>query len=174
MRRTKVRIVAAGAIAVAGAIGIAAAAAVNNPNVEGQLSGYQEVPAVSSNAVGSVEAKVSDSGPIPYELSYRRMPDVTQAHLHFAQEAVNGGIVVFICTNLGNGPVGTPACPDGRATLAGKVNASDVVNSAATQGIAAGEIDEVKAAIRAGAVYANVHSEEFPGGEIRAQLELID
>ena len=134
------------------------------------LDQYQEVPAVSSNAVGSVEAKVADRGPIPYELSYRRMPDVTQAHLHFAQEAVNGGIVVFICTNLGNGPEGTPECPDGRATLTGKVNAGDVVDSAAAQGIDAGEIDELKAAIRAGAVYANVHSEEFPNGEIRAQL----
>jgi CHRD domain len=170
MRATRFRIVAAGAIVAAGVIGIAVASAVNNPNVEGDLSGYQEVPAVSTNAFGSVEAKVSDTGPIPYELTYRRMPDVTQAHLHFAQEAVNGGIVVFICTNLGNGPVGTPACPDGRATLSGKVNASDVVGTASAQGIAAGEIDEVKAAIRAGTVYANVHSTEFPGGEIRAQL----
>jgi CHRD domain len=170
MRGTRTRIVAAGAIAAAGAIVIAATAAVNNANVGGELSGYQEVPAVSTNAFGSVEAKVSDRGPIPYELTYRRMPDVTQAHLHFAQEAVNGGIVVFLCTNLGNGPEGTPECPDGRATLTGKVNAGDVVDSAAAQGIAAGEIDEVKAAIRAGAVYANVHSEEFPGGEIRAQL----
>lgn len=68
--------------------------------VGGELSGYQEVPTVSSNAFGSVEAKVSDSGPIPYELSYRRMPDVTQAHLRFAQETVNGGIFVFIRGSL--------------------------------------------------------------------------
>ena len=173
MPGSRFRIAVAAGIALVSAIGITVAMAVNKPNVKGSLSGYQEVPAVSTNAVGSVEAKVSDSGPIPYELTYRRMPDVTQAHLHFAQEAVNGGIVVFICSNLGNGPAGTPECPDGRATLSGKVNASDVVGSASAQGIAAGEIDEVKAAIRAGAVYANVHSEEFPGGEIRAQLRTI-
>jgi CHRD domain len=170
MRGPRTRIVAAAAIAAAGAIVIAAAAAVNNANVEGELSGYQEVPAVSTNAFGSVEAKVSDRGPIPYELTYRRMPDVTQAHLHFGQTAVNGGIVLFICTNLGNGPEGTPECPAGRATLTGVAREDDIVDGAEDQGILAGELDEVKAAIRAGVVYANVHSDEFPGGEIRAQL----
>ena len=29
-----------------------------------------------------------------------------QAHIHFAQRGVNGGITVFLCTNLGNGPTG--------------------------------------------------------------------
>ena len=48
--------------------------------------------------------------------------------------------------------------------------ATSSIGGAAAQGIAAGEIDELKEAIRAGAVYANVHSEEFPDGEIRAQL----
>ena len=35
----------------------------------------------------------------------------TQSHIHFGQKDVNGGIVVFFCTNLGNGPAGTPPCP---------------------------------------------------------------
>ena len=33
-----------------------------------------------------------------------------------------------------------------------------------------GEWDEVKRALRAGKVYANVHSDKHPGGEIRGQL----
>jgi CHRD domain len=171
MRGTRVRIAAAGAIALAGAIGIAVAMAVSNPNVKGKLSGYQEVPAVSSDAAGSFEAKVSKGdNPIRYELKYRGVPEVNQAHLHFGQTAVNGGIFLFICTNLGNGPVGTPECPPGSATLTGTATSDDVVGGAAGQGIAAGELDEVKDAIRAGAVYANVHTEGFPNGEIRAQL----
>jgi hypothetical protein len=40
----------------------------------------------------------------------------------------------------------------------------------AGQGIAAGEFDELVRAIKAGVTYANVHSEMFPGGEIRGQL----
>ncbi len=65
---------------------------------------------------------------------------MTQAHLHFGQTAVNGGIVVFICTNVGSGPVGTPECPLGRATLTGNATSEDVIGGAAAQGIAAGEL----------------------------------
>jgi hypothetical protein len=35
---------------------------------------------------------------------------VTQTHIHFSQAATNGGIIVFLCTNLDNGPAGTQAC----------------------------------------------------------------
>lgn len=170
MPGSRFRIAVAAGIALVSAIGITMAMAVNKPNVKGSLSGYQEVPAVSSEASGKFEAKVpKGGGPIRYELRYRGIPDVTQAHLHFGQKGVNGAIVVFICTDLGNGPVGTPDCPEGSATLTGNITSDDVIDAAA-QGIAAGELNEVKRAIRAGVVYANVHSSVFGGGEIRAQL----
>jgi hypothetical protein len=38
------------------------------------------------------------------------------------------------------------------------------------QGIAAGDFAEILAAMRAGAAYVNVHSGNFPGGEIRGQV----
>jgi hypothetical protein len=169
MPGSRFRIAVAAGIALVSAIGITVAMAVNKPNVKGSLSGYQEVPAISSTASGKFEAKVPKNGPIRYELRYRGIPDVSQAHLHFAQKGVNGDIVVFICSNLMGPPPGTPACPLGSATLTGTVTSGDVL--ATDQGIAAGELNEVKRAIRAGVVYANVHSDEFPGGEIRAQLK---
>jgi hypothetical protein len=39
--------------------------------------------------------------------------DVLPTHIHLGQHGVNGGISVFLCTNLGNGPAGTPTCPGG-------------------------------------------------------------
>jgi len=39
-----------------------------------------------------------------------------------------------------------------------------------SQGVAAGEFDELIRAIRAGATYVNVHSTLYPPGEIRAQI----
>ena len=53
---------------------------------------------------------------IDWVLTYRDLPTVVQqAHIHFGRPALNGGIVLFLCTNLGNGgPAGAPtpqACP---------------------------------------------------------------
>ena len=80
---------------------------------------------------------------------------------------------MFFCTNLGNGPAGTQACPPAPATISGTIRPADVIGPVG-QGISAGEFGELVSAIRAGKTYANVHTQERPGGEIRAQLELDD
>ena len=41
----------------------------------------------------------------------------------------------------------------------------------AGQGIAAGEFDELIRAIKSRSTYVNVHSDAFPGGEIRGQIK---
>jgi len=46
---------------------------------------------------------------LTYKLTYSGLsPSVTQAHIHFGKRHVGGGIMVFFCTNLGNGPAGPP------------------------------------------------------------------
>jgi hypothetical protein len=138
-----------------------------------QLSSFEEVPAISTRATGSFRAGLRNSG-FNYKLKYNNLKgNVTQAHIHFAQRGVNGGIVVFLCTNLGNGPEGTPACPgDTDGVVNGSITAALVVAGGNAQGIAAGELTKVLSAIRAGVAYVNVHSDLFPGGEIRGQLQV--
>ena len=91
--------------------------------------------------------------------------------IHFENRTNNGNIVVFLCTNLGNGPAGTQACPAAGGTISGTITAANIGAGAAGQGIAAGEFDEFVRALRSGATYVNVHSVGRPGGEIRAQLD---
>ena len=140
-----------------------------------RLRAFDEVPALSTPGGGRFHADIVGDE-IHYELEYFNLRgNVTQSHLHFGQKGVNGGIVIFLCSNLGNGPAGTQACPpDGTATdpavVTGTLTAEDVTGAAA-QGIAAGELNEVLRAIRAGIVYANVHTDLFPGGEVRGQLK---
>jgi hypothetical protein len=138
---------------------------------DAELDGYSEIPTLSSPASAKFDAKINrDETHIDYEVTYSGFPTpVTQAHLHLGKRAFNGGIMVFICSNLGNGPAGTPACPLNAGTVSGTWTAASVVGPAA-QGIAPGEFAEVIAAIRAGAAYANIHTQAFPGGEIRDQL----
>ena len=52
---------------------------------------------------------------------------MTQAHVHFGQRSVNGGISFFLCTNLrATGRTGTQACPAGPAEIPGVITADQV------------------------------------------------
>jgi len=141
-------------------------------SVRTDLSGYAEVPlALSSPGSGTFRARIDERNKeIRYSLSYSDFPTrVTQAHIHFGSVSQAGGISAFLCTNLGNGPAGTPACPPDGGTVEGTIKPADVVGPAG-QGIAAGEFAELVAAIEAGATYANVHTDQFQAGEIRGQI----
>jgi hypothetical protein len=171
MRR---RSVLAGVALVLGALLVVSIAVASggkkNFNARG-LNGYEENLDVSTVASGSFKASVDeDAQTITYELSYSGLEgDVQQAHIHFGKPAINGGISLFLCSNLGNGPAGTPACPQS-GTVSRTVPASDIVGPI-PQGIEAGNLSELVAAMRAGHAYANVHSTKWPGGEIRAQIK---
>ena len=136
-----------------------------------RLRAFEEVPAISSAGAGRFDAVISEDGEsIDYTLSYRNLKgNITQSHLHYAQRGVNGAIFVFLCSNLGNGPAGTQACPPAPAEIHGTITAADVLGVAA-QGIPAGSLFAALRGIRGGVVYVNVHTNLFPGGEIRGQL----
>ncbi len=137
------------------------------------LRGFEEVPALSTVGRGTFTATINaDGSEMTYELRYSRLTGTpTQAHLHFGQKGVNGGVMIFLCSNLGNGPTGTQPCPTtGEAVVTGTIHASDVVASAAAQGVAPGELFAPLRGMRGGVVYANVHSTVYPGGEIRGQV----
>jgi hypothetical protein len=134
-----------------------------------RLIGYQEVPAISTEGGGTFRARMVDEDTFTFRLSYDELSShVQQAHIHFGQKRVNGGISVFLCSNLGNGPAGTAACPES-GEVTGTITAAEVVGPTA-QGISPGEFDELLDAIRAGVAYVNVHTDNFTGGEIRGQL----
>lgn len=136
------------------------------------LIGFEEVPSVSTDATGNFRAKIEKkSDEIEFKLSYAGFESFVRfAHIHFGQKGVNGGIAVWLCDNTGAGPAGTQSCPLGAGTVEGVIIADDVVGPGG-QGILAGEFDELLDAIDAGVTYVNVHSDDFPPGEIRGQLK---
>lgn len=146
--------------------------------VRADLVGFQEVPALSTTAHGRFRAVVdTEANTITWKLSYDALEGtVAQAHVHFGQMSVNGGISFFLCTNAGNGPAGTQACPPPPAEISGVITPDLVIGPGAAppapagQGIEPGAFAEIAAAIRNGTAYANVHSSKWPGGEIRGQL----
>jgi hypothetical protein len=172
MNRRRLQLVLAlGVVSLLGAVGVAVAT--GGGGVRERLTGYEEVPAISSPASGEFAARFRGPNAVEFRLSYRGFTsNVTQAHIHFAQEAVNGGVSVWLCGNPSptvTPPPGTAMCPLTAGTVRGVIEPDDVVGPAG-QGIAPGEFGEFLAAVRAGRTYANVHTATFPGGEIRAQL----
>lgn len=169
MSRLAFRVIAvAGVIALLG-VGSYAIAGSGTNNFRGDpMLGYAENPDISTTGSGSFEAKLSDDGSsLHYVLSYSGLEgSVLQSHVHFGKTAINGGISFFLCTNLN---VATDDdCPQS-GTVEGDIEAADVIGPAG-QGIEAGNLAEIVAAMRAGHAYANVHTTKWPGGEIRAQL----
>ncbi len=154
-------------------------ASADEDRIRTRLTGYQEVPSVSTVAEGRLEVEIHRDGQgFDWVLSYSGLQgNVQQAHIHFAQKSVNGAIVVWLCgtgapgTALA-GPTGTATCPQS-GTVSGTATNSSVFPGSATQQLTAGEataIEEVIAAMRAGVAYGNVHTHLSPGGEIRGQI----
>ena len=108
-----------------GAIGLNATAVANGDEPDGllraRLRGLNEVPAVISSARGDFRAKVNlHAQTIEYELSYSDLEGaVTQAHIHVGQRSVNGGVSIWLCSNLASPPTpaGTQPCPPSPATV---------------------------------------------------------
>jgi hypothetical protein len=156
----------------------APALAIADEELKATLRGFEEVPAISTAGSGTFRGKIDDDETsIEYELSYSDLEggSVLFAHIHLGQRSVNGGVIVFLCSNVPV-PVTTPACPTPSGTVTGTVTANDVIGPAG-QGITAGEFAELLNAIREGVAYANVHTGSvspptgFPGGEIRGQIK---
>jgi hypothetical protein len=136
----------------------------NGRHLAAHLDGYQEVPAISTTGRGKFKIKVNgDSAEFKLRYSGLSSP-VKFAHVHFGREGVNGGVIAFLC-----GGGGKPACP-ASGEVTGTILPADVVGPV-DQGIAAGEFGEFVAALKADAVYANVHTDNFGNGEIRGQVD---
>jgi hypothetical protein len=159
-------------------VALAVSAAARAEHIQAMLIGYEEVPAVSTVASGEFQGMINrDDESIDYELTYTGLQGtVQQSHIHVAQRSVNGSIVIWLCqTATTPAPAAvqalTPFCPQS-GTVTGHITAANVIAAGTvSQQIAAGELAEVIAAIRAGVAYANLHTTPLsPGGEIRGQI----
>ncbi len=142
--------------------------------VSAGLEGYQEVPSISTAGRGSFEARIGSSA-IEYTLRYQGLEggNVLFSHIHLGERHTNGGVIVFLC-----GGGGKPACPNApTGTVEGTITEANIVGPA-NQGIAgggaAGTFAELVRAIRARAAYVNVHTAQYPSGELRGQVRKGD
>jgi len=138
------------------------------------LSGFQEVPVISTTGNGRLKLDIVGPDRIDWELTYDALEaTVTQAHIHIGQRNVNGGIVLWFCQSATNpapaqaGPVAQCTSPSG--SFSGSFSPAQVI-TVATQHFENGNLAEVIDFIKRGLAYGNVHTLQSPGGEIRGQI----
>jgi hypothetical protein len=157
--------------------GFFALVTVNPERLGALLTGYEESPSVSTTGTGEFSATIESDDAISYRETFRGLQgSVTQSHIHVGQLGVNGSIVIFLCQTPANpDPTNlSPQCPPDGGTVSGTITPANVIAGAtAAQQLKANDLTAVIAAIRAGAAYANVHTNLSPGGEIRGQIRII-
>ena len=139
-----------------------------------KLSGFLETPqSISSTGSGRFKIKVNGAqSSAEYELEYQDLEGaaVLFAHIHLGQPRTGGGVMVFLCSNVG-APVPTPACPGpAGGTVTGTLTAADLIGPS-NQGVAAGEFEEFVDALRNNSAYVNVHTDLYQPGEIRGNIK---
>lgn len=159
----------AGTLLMAAGSAPAALAQQSGDVIEVALSGAQEDPTVITNGRGRAIFRISGNT-IAYTLRYQQLEsDIQQAHIHIGANDTTGGIAVFLCSDLGNGPPGTRRCPSAPAQFSGVIDRTDVIGPEA-QGVTPGTINDVIRALRTGLAYVNVHTVVSPSGEIRGDV----
>jgi hypothetical protein len=139
--------------------------------------GAGETGAILTNGTATLELNVNKNAQTAtFKLTFSGLSSpITQSHIHFGRVHTPGNIIVFFCSNLGNGPAGTQACPTNATsgTVTGTISAADIV-AEPTQGVPADDFTALTDALESNTAYGNVHTTQFPGGEIRGQILVGD
>jgi hypothetical protein len=152
---------------------LAYASPLDQRNFTAPLSGGAERPdPVDTNATGVGIFHLSKDGTeLSYKLIVANIDNVLQAHIHCGSADVAGPVVAFLYPS-GPPPVLIPGRTDG-ILAEGTITPGDVIprpdSPACPGGVA--DFDDLLAKMRSGDAYVNVHTVEFPAGEIRGQIK---
>ncbi len=152
-------------------------------NLNTHLSAAEEVMPIgivnNSLAQGQANFKLSDDGTtLHYTLIAANIDNAFMAHIHMGPVGVNAPIVVWLFPSTTPGVTG----PLGAGRMDGVLAEGDITAANLVGPLAGHPLSDLIAAINAGRAYVNVHTNDgvaptntgpgdFPGGEIRGQLE---
>ena len=124
-----------------------------------ELSGNNEVPMRETDASGHAIVKISqDEETVQYVVIVENIENTRAAHFHKAPAGVNGAVVIGIFS----GPKIEGVFSD--KVTSGKITTESFGDDGTTK--LAMFIQDIKD----GNIYINVHTDRYPGGELRGQL----
>ena len=143
---------------------VTAVASAQSRNFRAHLSGGEEVPPAETRAQGQAVFQLSRDGlGLRYKLVVANIENVTMAHIHLAPPGVNGPVVLWLYPSAP-----PPVLIEGRFS---GVLAEGTVTAANLIGLLAGQdLSALIQEIEDGNAYVNVHTSQYPGGEVRGQI----
>jgi hypothetical protein len=129
------------------------------------MIGLSQVPPVASVGRGLANYLITeDSATLYYSVQVLDVSStITMAHIHLGHAGQNGDVVANLC-GAGN----TPDCAAQGVIATGTVTASSLVGP-----LAGHPLSDLIVALTSGGAYTNVHTANFPNGEIRGQVLLV-
>ena len=156
MRMLKYPLLALLAVLLTASIGFSA----EKDSFSAKLSGNEAVPKVKTLAKGEAEFKLSKDGKqFTYKLTVVDIENVTAAHIHLGKKGKEGPPLA-----------GLFAGPKKEGKFSG-VLAEGLLSEKDLLGSVKGKpLTELVKLIKSGSTYVNVHTDKYPGGELRGQI----
>ena len=126
------------------------------------LTGMEEVPPVNTNSTGIALFELVNNN-INFKLNVTNLDNIKAAHIHSGEFGQNGDIVVTLFQSA------TPTDVMNGTLAEGKVATGDL------QGPLKGKtINDLVQLINNTQTYVNIHTEQYPNGEIRGQITTVN
>ncbi|MBU6409299.1 MAG: CHRD domain-containing protein [Verrucomicrobia bacterium] len=140
-----------------------------------QLSGQQEMPAVTTDASGTARFYVNQNdSKVHYKLVVHQLTDVTMAHLHLGMIGANGEPIVGLypkeMSSMEMPSMGIGMTKEIHGTFNGVLAKGSFTTNDLAGFMKGKTIADLVSEIKQGDVYINVHTKQHPDGEIRGQL----
>ena len=126
------------------------------------LTGMEEVPPVNTNSTGIAIFQVKDNN-LNFKINVTNLDNIKGAHIHKGEFGQNGDVIVTLFNP------GKPIDIVNGTLVEGNIDASSL------QGPIKGKsINDLVQMMNNTQTYVNIHTEQYPNGEIRGQITSVN
>jgi hypothetical protein len=126
------------------------------------LTGMEEVPPVNTNSTGIALFELLNNH-IDFKVNVTNLDNIKSAQIHIGEFGQNGEIIVSLLKSLSSVDV------QNGTLVEGQVTSSDLVGP-----LKGKTINELVQLFNNTKTYVNIHTEQYPNGEIRGQVTTVN
>jgi hypothetical protein len=126
------------------------------------LTGMEEVPPVNTNSTGIALFELLNNH-LDFKVNVTNLENIKSAQIHLGEFGQNGEIIVSLLKSL------SPVDVHNGTLVEGQVTPSELVGP-----LKGKTINELVQLFNNTKTYVNIHTEQFPNGEIRGQITTVN